>query len=88
MPREQGSRAVLRHVLFVQDFVGEFPHIDKKYEHLFEDDNPPELEALVAKLPATAVVFEFTEPARGGGHDGSRAAVAVDFAEAGVQEGK
>lgn len=50
-------------------------------EDLVQDEAPENLADAIGKvLPPTALVLDFTEPARGGGHTGSHILFALEFA--------
>jgi hypothetical protein len=66
-------------ILTLSDELGE--KSGERLEEAFELDNDKDrLQNLADALPSTALVLEFIEPARGGGHDRSSIAFAVDFA--------
>lgn len=93
---QDGLREVLcDHVFAVVDWIGELtigpattPELAEALEKIFENDDGDVVEALAKVLPNTVVFFDFVEPARGGGHDGSSIAIAVDFASSGQQRVK
>jgi len=83
------------HVFAVVDWIGELtvgpattPELAEALETIFENDNGDVVEALAKVLPDTVVFFDFVELARGGGHDGSSIAIAVDFASSGQERVK
>lgn len=75
-----------QHVVVLVDWVqqvmlgnGAAPELEQEIEAATE--NADIVEALGKILGDTVVVFEFTEPGRGGGHVASSIVVALDFAD-------
>jgi hypothetical protein len=84
------------HVRFVIDYIGgvwmtprkrtpadQIAYMERCAKLLFDEDRSTDslLRALARVLPPSVVIFELTEPARGGGHDGSWLLVAIEMGE-------
>ena len=76
------------HVVAVVDWIGELIVGPAAPPKLAEAINAKKdtVQALAKVLPDTVVVFDFIEPPRGGGHDGSSVTIAVDFADSSDEE--
>ncbi len=83
---EEGlSDTFCQHVVAVVDWIGELtigPAVTsrtaKKIQKALEDEANA-ANAIARVLPEVVVVFDFVEPARGGGHDESTISFAMDF---------
>jgi hypothetical protein len=70
------------HLVFIRDWVGETHYgeqLDEKLVEALQTLEEDDVEAIASVLPTSAVVFVLTETTRGGGHDGSEIAIAIDF---------
>lgn len=80
------SEELCPHVVVIVDWIDELivgpavaDELSESLQSAFDDDDNA-IEALAKNLPPTVVVFEMSEPNRGGGHTGDSITIAIDFA--------
>ena len=81
------SNELCPHVAFIVDWIDELlvgpavaEELGQSAQSLFDDEGYDGVEALARIMPPSVVIFELSEPSRGGGHTGSCITIAVDFA--------